>query len=47
LAATLAALAADEASQERLALLGRNQAALFTWPRAVDATLGAYRELLN
>ena len=47
LATALAALAADEARQERLAMLGRNHAAQFIWPRAVDATLGAYRELLN
>lgn len=44
LATTLAGLAGDEARRHYLATLGRNHAEQFTWARAVDATLGVYRE---
>jgi glycosyltransferase involved in cell wall biosynthesis len=45
LASTLADLAKDEAHRNYFATLGRNHAAQFTWARALDATLGVYREL--
>jgi glycosyltransferase involved in cell wall biosynthesis len=45
LATELVALAPDYDRQERLAMLGRNHAAQFTWPRAVTATLEVYRQL--
>ncbi len=47
LATALASLAADDERQTQLAALGQRHAAEFTWPRAVHATLGVYRELSN
>jgi alpha-1,3-rhamnosyl/mannosyltransferase len=45
LATTLASLAEDKERRDRLGAVGRIHAAQFTWSRAVDATLGVYREV--
>jgi alpha-1,3-rhamnosyl/mannosyltransferase len=46
LAAAIAALLEDESRARELGERGRERAARFTWERAADATVAAYREAL-
>lgn len=46
LSASLTSLGKDEDLQKRMAVAGRQQAAKFTWAKALDQTLAVYRELL-
>jgi glycosyltransferase involved in cell wall biosynthesis len=46
MAGAVSMLLADQAERERRVVEGRARAAMFTWERAAEATLGVYRDVL-